>query len=819
MIMLTIKTALRHLFRNKFFTMLNIIGLTIGIGSCWILYTIISYELSYEKDFPHKEQTYRVLSRFLNDGEEKLFGGISKPIYFALKEDVTGHNRVVPVFRQWPNSVTIPETGQQIRKTEDLDPKQHIVVATETSYFDMLPYQWLAGNKQQALTEPHQVVLTEKRARQYFPQLKVEEIIGKTIIYDNTTQKTVSGIVTNLPFPSEFNGQEFVLLERKAYELYEWTNTNGGDRVYLQTKSKSDADHIIQQMQVIINDKWEQFRQQTRPDYTFDRSLYIMPLAESHFSTYMPEWLVDKTSKSVIYSLIGVGIFLLMLACINYINLITAQMPQRHKEIGIRKTLGSSQKILIFQILTETTIIVLLALALSAAFVPAGINLLDSLVKEEVKTFSTPFYFSLFIATTLLITILISGLYPAWLMTKVKPVDIFSNRGQIQISHGKFTIRRSLIVFQFVVAQIFIVGTLIVGQQLRYVVQKDMGFNKEAVIISELPGKLTASPNFHEKKLLLAENIRQIAGVKDVSMGTTPLSQGYSSSRYSYSPTEGADPVYVRVSKGYIDTSFIRFYDLKLLAGQNLRYSDTTNTFIINEAGMRAFGFTTPDDALGKIIGQDGQKYPVAGVVKDFHQLDFFHEITPLVLMSDKQALYIYNIKLDAEKRQHWPQTIAAIQEKWTTVFPETAFDYSFYDDKIAALYEKEQQLFKLTNISTAIAIFISCLGLFGLAKVISIQRNKEIGIRKVLGASVSAIVAMLTQDFVRMVLIATLIAAPIIWWAANKWLEDFIYRIEISGFPFLVGGLIAIVSSLLTVSFQTIKAAITNPVKSLRSE
>ncbi|MEJ5055512.1 ABC transporter permease [Sphingobacterium sp. MYb382] len=820
-----IKNSTRHLLRNKLFTALNILGLTIGISACWVIYKYTSYELSYESGMPEAKNTYRLVSQFGESGKENFNGGLSRPIFFSMRENTNGLTRVTPVYQAYFQSVRIKNEEKQGAKFKEVELDKQKIIRTDSSYFEMLSYDWLAGNKKSALEHPNQVVLNESRAKIYFPNLSNEDIIGQNISYisqnKDTLNMTVSGVVASLNYNTEFDGEEFILLQKteKDNDLAQWTNTNGSDRVYFQAKDATSAAHVLKQVQDMVQEKWLLFKQDRKPTFSYNRVIQLLPLKESHFATYLQENTPAKTSKSVIYGLIGVGIFLLLLACINYVNLTTAQLPQRNKEIGIRKTLGSGSHYLIAQMILETALIVLTALILSFFVSKLFIGVLGDLLSAEALAYSNTTTFTLFLTFILSTTLLISGVYPAWMITKVNAIDIFRNKGQVQIGKNKLNFRKGLIVFQFIIAQLFIIGSIIIGQQLSYVLHKDMGFDKDAVIISNIPFKLYQMENFHTKKQTLAEEIRKIPGVQQVSLGTRPLTNGYSSSLYDYKPADGTEPTSVITYLKNIDTQYISLYNLELVAGTNLTPSDTVNGLVVNESAVKAFGFSSNVEALGKRIGQEPNLYPIVGVVKDFHQRDFYNSIDPMALGSNMESANNYNIKLEATQQQKWPEIIKKIEQKWANFFPIDQFEYTFYDESIASLYKKEQQLHTLTNMSTAIAIFISCLGLFGLATITAFQRSKEIGIRKVLGASITSIVGMLSKDFVKMVFIALLVAAPIVWWFSHNWLADFTYRIEISWLPFAAGGLVACFAALLTVSYQAIKAAKTNPVDSLRDE
>ncbi|WP_282635445.1 ABC transporter permease [Sphingobacterium thalpophilum] len=364
-----LKNSIRHLLRNKLFTFLNVLGLSIGISACWVIYKFVSYELSFESKIENKEQTYRLISRFGENGEFSFTGGISTPIYFYTKEELTGIKRVVPVFKRFTKSVRVPISQQNEGKKENFDLTNQNIINTEANYFDMVSYEWLAGDKKTALDNPSKIVLTDKRAKYYFPNTPYENILGRTLIYDDSIQVAVSGVIKTLDFPTEFNGEEFLLLNKSKFDLSlgNWTNTNSTDRVYFQTNNTEEANVALATIQKKVLDNWNLFNQENKINFTYNRQIEKLPLLESHFATDIKDNGINKTSKKVIYGLIGTAMFLLILACINYINLTTSQIPQRAKEIGIRKTLGSKANHLILQMMLETGIVVLIAIILSSA--------------------------------------------------------------------------------------------------------------------------------------------------------------------------------------------------------------------------------------------------------------------------------------------------------------------------------------------------------------------------------------------------------------------------------------------------------------------
>lgn len=811
----SLKTLFRRLWRHRLFTSLHILGLAIGISACWVIYRLVSYEFSFERKLPNNENVYRLVTGFILDGKESYSGGVPAPLYQAIREQVTGIDRVVPVFTMWMNTEEVKQSGKKPMPVKE--PKN--IVAVDTDYFTLVPYTWLAGNKATALRGPESVVLTESRARSYFSGLSPQDMLGQTITYNDTLHKTVTGIVKDLDYPTAFTAREFLLKSKREYTLNAWTNTNGSDKLYLQINKQSDTARVMEQIRAIVDEKMKAFYQENKPTFTFTRWYELMPLSESHFSTYINEGDIRKVSKPVMYGLMGVAGFLLLLACINYINLSTAQIPQRTKEIGVRKTLGSSRRSLISQLLSETLVTVLLAAVLAILFSKLAFGFLGKLIPEGALQQTTGPAAFLFIALLLTIVTLLSGWYPARIIAKVQAISIMRGQGMWAAGHNRNALRKSLIVFQFVVAQLFIIGAVITGAQLNYALKKDLGFNKEAVVLVNIPWKIVRNKQYQDKQFALADELRKQSGIQALSLGSVPMTNNYSSGQFEYSSNNLKEPIKRQVFNKWVDTAYINLYNIQLLAGRNLHASDTTNELVINETTMKAFGFSTPQEALGKMIGQDNNKYPVVGVVKDFHQRNFYTTIDPMALMCDKSNLNTFNIKLNGTDPAQWQQTLKIIEQQWYAFYPPESFSVKFYDETLEAMYKDERNLSKLINLATIIAIVISCLGLFGLVTLTAFQRTKEIGIRKVLGASVTGIVRLLSSEFIKLVLIALVIASPIAWWAMSKWLQDFAYRIQIEWWMFGLTGLAAITIALVTVSFQAIKAALANPVKSLKSE
>ncbi|MGE8424674.1 MAG: FtsX-like permease family protein, partial [Sphingobacterium siyangense] len=500
--------------------------------------------------------------------------------------------------------------------------------------------------------------------------------------------------------------------------------------------------------------------QERKSKFDNNRKVVVMPLKDSHFAVHIKEWYAERTSKTVIYGLIAVATFLMLLACINYINLSTAQIPARSKDIGVRKTLGSSQGKLVSQIIFESLFTIAIALVISIFLTKLAFLYFQEMIPEKVKDFTNSTTSMLFIAILLTVTTLISSAYPSWLIKKVQPVNLFRAGKQFQIGKTQINLRKTLIVFQFFIAQFFTVSALIVGQQLSYTLNKDMGFDKDAVVTFDLPSKLINK--FYEEKLdqskkqTLLHEIQKIKGVSAASIGSKPLTNNYSSSWFHRQDPTLKEKISSDIFFKNADPNYIAVYDMKLIAGNNLPQSDTVNAYIINESAVKAFGFNSPQDAIGKSIGQEDSTFPIVGVIKDFHAQEFYKEITPLALRSFSRGAYTFNIKLSGNSKE-WKTSIQAINKVYTQFFPELPIEIKFYDETIASLYQKEQNLAKLINVSTIVAVLIGCLGLFGLITLAAFQRSKEIGIRKVLGASIPSIFHLLAKNFVQLILISIL--------------------------------------------------------------
>lgn len=801
------KLTLRHLWRNRLFTVLNILGLTVGISFCWIIYQIVDYEFSFDQKHPNVERIYQFINMGEYEGKVSGAAGITSALPLAVRDQVTGVEQVVPVYHKYDRNAIVPDDNKGALRTFE-EPKHQVFVSE--SYFEMVPYRWMVGNPTTAFNAPNQVVLTKSRAEQYFPNVPPDDLLGRTITYNDTVLVSISGIVADLDFPSSFNAQEFFAIAAHDWNSTIWLSFNSNNNLFVKLAPNASIESILTQVNAISHQHTKEVLEEIGRKQWYD----LVPLAEKHF---ISELAVNSPAadKKVLYGLIGVAAFILLLACINYINLSTAQVPQRAKEIGIHKTLGSRPSQLINKFLGETFFITLFAALLSFAVSAFALRLFSDFIPEGMQAFQNYTHLALFLIALILLITVLSGIYPAWLITRVQTINVLKGQSQKVVGETGFNLRKGLIVFQFIIAQVFVIAAIIIGQQLQHTLNKNLGFDREAVFTIYLPFLHQNAEN--NKQIVLKQELAKNSNISAVAIGDKPLSdRTFSTQMTSISDTGKVQRlVYYKI----VDEDFLDLYDFKVLAGSKLAKSDTLREYVINETAVKTFGFESPEQAIGKQLEARGRSYPIVGVVNDFHHVNFKQEISPIVFESSQYVSPTVNVKLAAINPQQWQRTLGEIEQTWKSVYPDAPFEYQFYDETIAKLYEGEHKTSKLVSLATGITIVISCLGLFGLATLTTSQRVKEIGIRKVLGASIAGIIKMLSLDFVKLVFIAILIASPIAWWAMNKWLEDFVYRIDIEWWMFAVAGMVAVVIALLTVSMQAVKAAVANPVDSLRDE
>jgi putative ABC transport system permease protein len=809
--------ALRNLGRNRIFSLINVLGLSIGISASLVIFLIVQYQYSFDRFEIKSDQMFRVVSDYVFQGEPGHTRGVPGPLAEAIHKDVSGIDNIV-VFRYY-NPQKLEVKHEAAVKPEVFKGQKHIIFA-DAHYFDFLPYRWIAGNKQSAVGQAGRVVLSASRAKTYFPKLSFADILGKQIVYDDSLTAQVSGIVADLDDQgkTDFNFTEFIslptILQNSSFRKHmywdDWGSTTSDHQVWLQLSPGTTRASVEKRLKKIF----DQFRGKDAKENNYTWTYALQPLRDLHFNEYYGNFDSPVAHKSTLMGLILVAGFLVLIACINFINLTTANAAQRAKEIGVRKTLGSSRGQLMFQFLGETFLVTLSATVLSVVLTPLILHLFSTFIPKDIQFSPGSFFLIVFLVSLLVSVTLLAGFYPAWMLSSANTLEVLKNRAHAGTNTTRRAwLRKSLTVSQFVIAQFFVIGALMVGKQIRFMLNTDLGFSKQAIVSIDIPSSDTSLTH---KKYLLGQ-LQNLTGVQGMTMANDkPSSNGWWTTRMEYSA--GKNPVQTNVEIKAVDNHFLKLLQIPLLAGRDMTAGDTAREIIINETYLHELGFKQPIEAVGKTLKWDDKLVSIAGVFRDFHAHTLNFKINPMALMRDASQSRVMMAALPAD-RSHWPAVIAAMKKTCLTAWPGEEFKYEFLDESINNAYEDVQHTSQLITWATGLTIFICCLGLLGLVIYTTTHRAKEIGIRKVLGASVTQIMGLLSGDFVKLVALAFVIATPLAWWAVHAWLNDFVFRTSTSWWIFGVSGIGMIFLALLTLSVQTVRTAMSNPVNSLRSE
>ncbi|MDO6434426.1 ABC transporter permease [Flavitalea sp. BT771] len=816
------KIAWRKISRHKIYTVINVTGLALGICTCIVVFLITDHEFSYDRNHQEGDRIYRVISDIRLRGGKEMH--LNSPYYnlpAGYENELPGFEAKA-AFRSYGAAARIPDGNNPLKKFDGrmAGTSSPATIITSPSYFDIFRYDWLAGNPA-SLNEPFKVVLSQKRARQYFGDVPIGQMMGRKVIYGDSLQVTVSGIVADWPGLTDLGYTDFISLRTAAHSALRsviaserWTDVcSDSAMAFVRLSKGTPVESVNQRIAAYIKQK---------ADYgTMVASvhMWLQPLSDIHFTRdfHRPNDgdAFRKAYRPTLYVLTGVAIFILLLAAVNFINLSTAVAIHRAKEVGVRKVLGGRRRHIIFQFLAETFIVTLFAAGVSVALVIPVFHAFRDFIPEGLVFYPFQMRTLLFLLVTVTATTLLAGFYPARVLASCLPALTLKGVGPGG-SRERIGLRKSMIVFQFTISLLFIVAAMTIGKQINFMKRADMGFSPHAIIT------IDAGFGKYGQLAVLAQRIRQLKGVDQVLLqGNAPMTHDRVLIMHmSYNGKEKmeVEPILEASEKGYIP-----FYRMKLIAGSNLPDDDSLKEVVVNETLTRIIGFRRPQDAVGQLLHSDGghKTHRIVGVVADFHQRFLHDAIAPVVIGHAPAFVRGVAIRLTASDRNAMDvkAVLSGLEREWKQLFPEEAFQCSFLNESIAFLYGQEEKTAWLTNVAMGITIFISCMGLFGLGMFTAERRTKEIGIRKVLGASVADIALMLNRDFVILVLIAFIIAAPVSWYFMHRWLQDFAYRTSMSWWIFAVAGLSALAIALLTVGFQALKAAVANPVDSLRTE
>ncbi|CAN5457043.1 ABC transporter permease [soil metagenome] len=806
--------AWRSLLRNKVYSAINVIGLSIGISACLILFLIVNFELSFDTFHKDRERIYRVYTS--NEGENSYInGGVTAPLPLTAKAKVSGLEYAVPLHSFQANVSINSKTGS---KTTEFGSQSKIAI-TDPSYFLLFSsYKWISGAPEYSLNKPHQVVLTRGKANTYFNTTVPTEAIGREINYNDSLVAVVSGIVEELPGNTDFDFEEFVSLATvekswlaKRLNYDSWNSLNSSSKFFVKLTDGTNSQDIEKSLSAIHTNNFE-----NHAGIKNIVAYHLQPLNDFHFNSQLGifRWNQSGAHLQIIKLLGGVAILLLIIASINFINLETAQALRRSREVGIRKVLGSTRTTLIIHFMLQSFVLTLVAIVLSLPLTLFSLDFFKEFIPAGLHFELTNPSIIAFLIFTLVVVSFLAGFYPAFLLSSYLPALALKN--QLSASSHQMRagfVRKLLIVFQFTFAQAFIIAALVVEGQIKFMLDKDLGFTKDAIVYFNVPSRLEQS-----KTNALKNELEQIAEIKNVTFcESIPSYGGSSSTGFSYN--DGKQEYMITAYQVYGDTSFLSVFNMKLLAGRNIHHSDSVKEFIINETFVKNLHLSQPQEAIGKMLRVNRKEYPIVGVVKDFNFKSLYTEVEPVAIADAETDFSYYGIKLSTIDGEDFQTALKKIEAARKKILPENMIETRFLDQTIESFYRTEQRTSKLVNAATIMAIIISCLGLFGLASFTAIQRTKEIGIRKVLGATVKDIVALLSKEFIRLVMIAFVVAAPISYFASIAWLKKFPYRtdVDFSTYAWTIASAFLIV--LISVSYQAIKAALADPVESLRYE
>jgi putative ABC transport system permease protein len=800
------KIGIRSLLRNKFFTAINIFGLTLGMTTCMLIMLYVQNEMSYDRFNKKADQIVRVVFRGSIQGEKMKEAMVMPPVAQTFKSE----------YPEVLEATRLRNFGNPRVTYGDKTFKENAFAYADSNFFEVFTLPFLKGNPKTALLEPNTIVISESVAKKYFGN---EDPIGKVLLFkDLNTSFKITGVMREMPVNAHFHFDLFASMASFPQSReFSWMTSEyytylvlpkGYDYKKLEAKLPADVEKYMgSQLQKAMGMTYTQFRQKGN-----ELGLYLQPLMDIHLHSDLNLELGPVGDIRYVYIFSVVAIFMLLIACINFMNLSTAGASKRAREVGIRKVLGSLNGQLVRQFLLESLLLASFALLLSLILVFWTLPFLNELSGKNISfnLLSNPWLIPGLLLFAL-VTGLLAGSYPAFFLSSFKPVTVL--KGKLSSRGKTVSLRSGLVVFQFFISIVLIIGTIIVQKQLAFIQNEKLGYNKDQVVIVQESYWLGKNLEPFKQKLLQDPRVVNIS-----SSGYLPAGNTYNNNFMIYADNN-SDQL-VKTLRYDVDYNYIQTLGMEMADGRNFSKSFGTDStgIIINEETAKAFGWDK--NALGHNLTRpdnDGTKltYHIIGVVKNFHFKSFHEPISPLVMVlnSNNENLIVKTNTRDVAG------LLNTMKKDWNDLKGEVPFSYTFLDRRFNNSYESEQKIGLILSIFAGVTIFVACLGLLGLATFTAEQRTKEIGIRKVLGASITNIVSLLSMDFIKLVFIAFIVATPVAWYMMNKWLQDFAYKTNISAWIFLLAAALAIAITILTVSFRAIRAALVNPVNSLRAE
>lgn len=809
-----LKLGWRYLTKNKLFTLANILGLSLSISIAVLIYILVQFDFSHDQFHTNKENIYRVVTNSILGDKATRSTAVESPFYQFVKNEAKGIQFVSPMFI-FHTSAKTPDSILHLNNTRMSD----LVIVNE-EYFDIFKYEWIIGNKE-SLKNPFSVVLTKSRAEQYFRTKNLNNLVGKPLIYFDSILVSISGIIKDMPENSELIFKEFLSLSSsKNIALYKhlnfntWRSRNSDFQLFLMKRPTVSTANLEKELLQIRNKNIDQDM------VTQTTQIKLQNIADIHFDTEYGNYKTRVADISILNSMMLIALFFLFVGCANFINLSTAYAPIRAKEIGIRKTLGSLSNCIGLQFLLETAIILCFALIGSMIIFPFILSMFRNFIPLEIN-FNSLFQLHvwLFIILLFVMMTLIAGLYPGFILSKFQPVSVLKG-GILKGSKNDLWMRRGLILVQFIVAQLFVSASVIVIKQIYFLIHKDPGFRKNAILSFYAPFNFHEDSTAFDKSVYFIQKLTSIPGIEIVSRSMEePISQGYSSGSISYRDSSKELSIYFQSKMG--DSLFFKLYNIPLLAGKYPRYNRDSSygECIINEAMLKAVGLNDPYLALGKSFNQN-HKPIIVGVCKNFNMKSFHDPIPPLIYRSYMKNCSTINIGIDQKiNKSNYSKILDHVETIYATQFPNQTFNYSFIDEELSKRYNNEKYFSKLLRWCLILVIILCNIGLLGLTVNVVQTKQKEIGIRKVFGASVFRIVKLILKEYTLLIIFSTFISFPLIQIFIHKWFQNFAYQTPISWWIMPLGMMILMTITLSFLGFYVWNAARMKPIETLRNE
>jgi putative ABC transport system permease protein len=793
-----LKTAWRNIVRQKASTIINISGLTLGITCSVILFLLVAHIASYDNFQSKRDRIYRVVNHSEGKNGTSHQTGVPTVLPDAFKADF--HEAEEVLFTSYRNDalILIPQENGESKKFQE----ENGVVLTDPAYFKIFDRKILSGDALKGIDEPNEAMISVSLAKKYFGK---EDAIGEVLSYEDHDYK-ITGILEDAPGNTDFPFDlilSYATIKTQSLQNG-WGSIWSNEHCYFLLREGEDI--------AKVNARMPEFTRKYLGEDDFDHTQFTtQAMKDFHYDERYQTYSNSTTPRAMLIAFGVIAFVLVITACINFINLATAEAIKRSKEVGVRKSLGSSRGQLVRQFLGETTIVTVVSVIASLALAQVALNFLNPFMELELElNFSTQSSLWLFLIGITLGVSILSGLYPAFVISSFNPALVLKNQMSNKGSSSYF-LRRSLVVTQFMISQLLIIITIVIIAQMNFSKNKDLGFTKDAVLFVPIPEQGTDAAT--SKMKTLREEMLATPGVEQASLANTPPSSGsVSGTNFSIA---GIDEEFMTQVKT-IDGNYIDLYNLELIAGKNIQDLDTTLGYVVNEKLVKHTGVKSPEEMLGKEMTIWGKKYPIVGVVKDFHTVSLRRPIEATAMFNRVNSYRTLGLKIDMRKSQ---QIIDGLKEKWEQRYPEHLFEYEFLDQTIAEFYDGERRMSILLSIFTSMAIFIGCLGLFGLATFMANQKTKEIGVRKVLGASVQSIIMIFSKEYLVLITIGFILAAPVGYFAMSAFLSEFEYKVPLGPGIFITGLVVTLLIAGLTVGFKSFRAANANPVKSLRYE